>query len=730
LYQDYQYFLSCEMTVASQVAFDAVDLQDLIDKIESIGNLDTITKSCKIISATSDVVSAGVEVVKNTDKLLEDLAAFDTKHTSYITAHDEFLKAIQDLQDTMMTEMENDPTLYYPGVITPTPTPAPGTTSIFENDNVKNKVTELDKKILAYQTAIDSLASNVGDIKSAIGDILGSLSTMKEKNDTLKDLSKEKGDKLAKTVTDSSSIFDTIITQFAGAFSTFNKDTYINDMDKNVLDLQAQSLKLQNFDVQSITADTSIKYANEFPEISNINVPNKDLLETAKQKAGDLLGGSDNGQSIMTIINNMVDTLKGMFSLTGLYDGNLSATLDTNYLKSLNTSTGSDTGSAQHILESIKAMLDASTSFTKALGNWNLLGALIAVVDAINAVLDFFKAIISWFTGVCARIVELVDGGANGFYESLLLCGYCVYDFPNRTSYDASSTGGLTKSALTGYSYSDIATATKINDYTDPTSNKDNPYPQLSALIGLLKTLGDDKSAKDRTFCGAELEYILIGSQSEIVNQSGTFMFIYLLRLVLDILQIATNEEVAAMASSATVGAPVVYALEIIAEPLCDTIILVNGGDSYLIKSFVYLTPTGALQLVDDLFKAAKIGDDLKEKILKSANPDSKPTSPVGGKTDDAKKMSFFKMDYKDHVLFMLMFTVPEDDALLPRIQHLIQMESASHYTAESSGFDFDLKKSYVYLKFNMVATLNPLFSVGTLSKTGYSYKNTVYRGY
>jgi len=724
-----------ELTVSSEVVADGLDLTELIATLEKIGDLEAIKKSFDAISATAKVASAAADLVKNVNDILVALADFGTKYSTYISTHDEFLTAALDLQATIKVEMEADPNLCYPGEMTPTPsasptdptpTPASAKTSVYDNPNVIAKITILDQKTTVYQTACDVLSVNVDGIKSGLEKIVENLNTMQEKIDKLTELTEEDSSSETAAVSASAGastgIYQLMFDNFEKAFVDYGSAATIDGLEQNVTDLKETSLNLGNFDVKTITHETtSTDIEAIYAVLADIGVPDAELLNTALTAADSILGGEDGGDSIVTIIENMVNSINGLFEIDVFYDGSLDANINTDYMSSLNAATGSAPSSAQQVLDSIKTMLDASDEFKNALDSWDLLTALKAIVTALDAVVMFFNAITSWFEGICSRIYELVTGGANGFYESMLVCGYCAYDFPNRTNYKNKGTGGLDDKALTGYSYSDIAAA--------ESSSGAGYGGDLNALIDLLKNLDEDTS-EDRTFCGAELEYILVGSQSEIVNQASTFVYLYLLRIILNIIPIVKSPEVAEMGAAATVGAPLVYVLEFIAEPLCDTIILANGGDSYLVKSKVYLTPTGALKLVEDLMAVTEISAALQEKILKSGQSDAKPGDKTGGTMDDFFKDGLFKLDYKDHILFMLMFTCPQEEALLPRVQQLIQMEAESYYKKEAADFTFDLKKTYAYLNFNIDATLNPLFSVGNLSKTGYPYKKSIYRGY
>jgi len=87
-----------ELNVSTQIASDGLDLDKLIDTLESIGDLDKIKKSLQAISATADVASATVDLIENVDKLLTALTAYNTKYSTYVSAHDAFVTAAMDLQ--------------------------------------------------------------------------------------------------------------------------------------------------------------------------------------------------------------------------------------------------------------------------------------------------------------------------------------------------------------------------------------------------------------------------------------------------------------------------------------------------------------------------------------------------------------------------------------------------------------------------------------------------------
>ena len=222
----------------------------------------------------------------------------------------------------------------------------------------------------------------------------------------------------------------------------------------------------------------------------------------------------------------------------------------------------------------------------------------------------------------------------------------------------------------------------------------------------------------------------------------------YFLRLVLDLAPVLMSAEVEAEAAAATIGAPVVFVLIILMEPLIDNIILVNGGSESIIKDKIYLTPTGVPSLIKDLGDIT-VSKRLKNKIEstikvkknnESSNTDSEPdvsndedgntgsntgsnndNNDEGGKTgsnNDKKEklkglIAFFTGDYTEH-LWILLFLKSDQDEYLKRMQNLIQMES--NCNLKNEGYKFSIKDAYTYVRTDIDYDLNSLFSFDGLS--------------
>ena len=192
----------------------------------------------------------------------------------------------------------------------------------------------------------------------------------------------------------------------------------------------------------------------------------------------------------------------------------------------------------------------------------------------------------------------------------------------------------------------------------------------------------------DQMFRGAELEYILAGTPSELMNQSVVFIQVYFLRLLLDLVPVFTDPAVATMAASATIACWAVYLIVVFAEPLCDTVLLVNGSEEVcFIKRSCYLTPTGAGKLISALSnvvtKNAAVKDALKNSLGSKFGTNSSGFSN-----------GIMPMEYDTHCLLLLLFTTTTDD-MLRRISNIVQLESRYRCIKEGASYDFSITKAY-----------------------------------
>ena len=161
--------------------------------------------------------------------------------------------------------------------------------------------------------------------------------------------------------------------------------------------------------------------------------------------------------------------------------------------------------------------------------------------------------------------------------------------------------------------------------------------------------------------------------------------------------------------------------MEILLEPLADTVILVNGREVDFIKSEVYLTPTGLPKYIRELassinlttdqknalkdglvnaFNATVDGYDYQETLYQYEHPQrneqSQTPTAVEKALDDYKK-GLKKLGYRDYCyILMCLFTSKEKQ--LSRIGNLIQTETLYYYQKKGAAYTFDLRNSYTYV--------------------------------
>lgn len=468
------------------------------------------------------------------------------------------------------------------------------------------------------------------------------------------------------------------------------------------------------------TGDISSLYITVNTPLSSENV--KELMDNL---------GSDIAEcSLISLVKALVGFIQALFDLGCWFDPDLNAEVQ-------NSSYGSVGGLPSHknrfiySLESEFQEEDKAQSdhYKEIMGKYSSSGlntscvsdfqrTINAIIEDINTISDLkwdWKHVLSSLATLTKTVISLAGhllslsgqmGGVikNAVYERVLLAGYLGYNTANRTTYS--------KKPLTGGAYS----------------------------------LADPKSGSNKAFCGAETEYIIRGGFSERKNQEDLFNIIYVIRALCNVPVILLNAEVesiAAAAGSATfgIGTFVTYVLYILAEPFIDAMILVNGEDIPIVKSIVYLTPSGVVPMINKFYsltlnesqknaaykqviKVMKAGsskdDHFAEDYADAVSAFGPGTGPTGDKNTD-KIINSFTLDYTKMLILIMLFLNTED--MLDRLSDVIQMEAALNM----EGFDLD--KSYTYLRASGSFSSNEFIRLSDRDELN-STKRIVYRGY
>ena len=472
------------------------------------------------------------------------------------------------------------------------------------------------------------------------------------------------------------------------------------------------------------------------------------------------LKGSDDGIDIAT---ELKDLLYQILGIKILYDGSLDSNLDPSEL--INQSGVLDLGTAE-ITDSVVDLLSSIWEFLISVGDGDFLATLTALGTFLQSLVTFFKGIFDWASSRLQNLGRLLSGGES-LGKNFLLYGYGVYNMPNRTNYSDGS-------SLTGYEYSNIfemAGGTYNIGFLDGDFWH---YPKM-----------DNVEGSDKLYKGAELEYLLTGSNSEKGAQVGTFFNGFLLRLVSNLPAIASSDWI----TETSVTGPfvvVVFVILLLLESFIDMILLVNKQSVRLIKMKAYMSTTGLSDLIKELLKCdglkndtAKLIKKKTEKIMKNrgdktkeyiknkfgskpseSSEPSKPSKPSKPKEDKEKsseqtqkehsmgenqlneedddryvnpteamglkdEKGFMKLDYGEHCLILMLLGTNQDQYLM-RLQNLVQLEAKEKYKEKT---DYHLSKAYTGITATTEYQLNEFVPI-TKSTGGFKLDCTKTLGY
>ena len=509
---------------------------------------------------------------------------------------------------------------------------------------------------------------------------------------------------------------NTEITNFADRNLTSEYKTIYNALD---------TLRLYISGVSVPTSYARITLTNAYYTVTN-PVEKSDVSTIIKNIESEITNSASLG-----VIKAVVSFLKALFSISITYDYNLQGNIDES-LYSSNGGLPSKINRAEHPITSEYEKEDEAQSNTyKNLLNsfstddvYDTGGETPSVFEQMSSLISELMDNLSNFSlrklpkiaGIVKDLFGLISGSqissmlkdaAYSMGKKMLLVGYISYNTANRTTY--------TGKALTGASYN---------------------LPSISENSGYV-------------FSGAEMEYIYNGSMSEKENQESVFQSLWIERVILDIAPIVMDSTILQLATdlgSVTfgIGFVLVYAVYFLAESFVDTIILANGGEIPMAKSFVYLTPGGITKLIEAICSLS-LKEETKKKLYEDAggcinklDPKSdvsverydqyKASEKATGKKLSSKILDLFNWDYtKSSQILLLLFR--NTNTLLSRLSDIIQMEASYNANHGVATYGFNLDKSYTYLRASGNFSTNMFIKIGT--KDGLtSKKRVIYNGY
>ena len=727
-----------ESTVLTEIILEDLHLQDLLDELDKLMN---ISGMLDVLNSMSDMTTKVRELVESGEAFLEKLNSAVTQVETLKTNAAAFASAIADLCRKIK---EDGTTVDY---TTPESESASLQTvvekylvdiqTVYDSTAALiDSVTALKDTVTGLPDALEALKTDYQEAADAVAAVGDSFSNISQSSHT--GSAGEGGGDIQDVSGEATSLYQSLLDEFESALdiAAESLNSSMIDAVKSAADGFAQKLvdelgldvakrwnlaeyyrlplsddaKADLKDLLSVLPEAweDGSYDGLIQLLQEKYIPNVFYIdfEQIKYDLSKLIDGaksqfvSDAQDSVGEILSNLVNTITSLFRLDVFYDGSLNAYLDDATISTLLSDSGYRGGEEENpyvnLLNAISSMIGAVNTFVDSIGSLNFFGMIDGIAKLINSIKETVTAIVNLTAKTVEKIGELVCWVANGqwekFGELLLMAGYMTHNLPNRTLADrkeVSLNGGiayqtiLEGQTLTGFPYANIQT---------PAKQLEGGLADISALAGFLERT--QTGGTDQMFRGAELEYILAGTPSEVMNQAVVFMQIYFLRLLLDLVPVFTDPAVTMMASSATIACWAVYLIVAFAEPLCDTVLLVNASDQVcFVKRSCYLTPTGVdnflTALADVISKSDAIKDSAKDTMSQAIS------GKLGAKAPNVQFMDgVLKSGYDTHCLILLMFTTTTDD-MLRRLANIVQLEANYHYTQSDTPYTFDIARAY-----------------------------------
>ena len=568
-----------------------------------------------------------------------------------------------------------------------------------DKDKLEKEIKKLEKDKDANKEKIETANDRLKKTKSEIDDIKAKI---KNKSTALKD-----AQKLQEEIIDGSSdlfskTYDTLASRAAAALQEIK--SYLNDSSRFNVDDIKSSTSISNTQISIYKTETYYKdITNTFATESIIN-QFKDQINTK-------LSG---GKGIREKIKAIISTIQEMIKASGIYNPKLKAMVSSDA-----TITNSE---LDNVLSHLAKFMDAISD----LGGFDFWNYIKKIYDVLHEGKEFIKSVIRYagelFENLRESFLDIAEGRIG---ERALLAQYAVMSCPDRTTYDSESC------KITGMKYSKAA-------LKEPSNDPLSIIGGISDVINLYKTYLNE-SGTDTVFSGAELEYILFGSRSEIVNQVGAFFQIFVLRLLCNIPGVLTNgfiDTLAGAFSWSVVGPVIIYLVYILEEAYTDTTLLVAGADVPLVKLScdIYLTPEGIGDLISTV-ASVSISTATKDKLIEHGKTiigkDVYPSEAKVKKSTAKKIISLFDFDYTSY-MFLFIMLENSSETTMKRLQNLMQLETNEYYKLKGYEIErFKLEKAYTYLDVNASATFSPILPLEPVSQSAFKRISTIQsRGY
>ena len=355
-------------------------------------------------------------------------------------------------------------------------------------------------------------------------------------------------------------------------------------------------------------------------------------------------------------------------------------------------------------------------------GSLNPLHALRVVASAIKGVLECILDFVKIFTGG-------IEAWVKAIYQKLYAAVYASEMFPNRVT-DLDSDSRMNGSDFFTWS-----------DYKDDS----------------------------KCFVQAEAEYIFIGSNDELLNQTLTFSSMLMIRLLCNIPALLNDSQfmeiLEGLASIPIVGwivDVILFIAMLVAEAYLDMIFMIYGKSTVdIIKTTGYLSLDGEgiddmkdrikdirKEMTTNIEEMAKKYADEKAKATESSKkseesskeePDKKEESgetstemTVESKKEDNKNNELLEWGYQEHLTMMFTLFIPKRE-IYRRCATLIETDLRQKKAKSGDGEDFALSEMPTYIRVETESAYTPLLPIPVipgLNDNGIRIETMHYSGY
>lgn len=733
----------CTLNAPTKLATNFLNLSDLISKLEDIAN---VGKYFDIIGSGAGAVDASITLAESAEELKDIADDLDELKTSYDSKYTAFESSVSSLAAALSVERPEDESA-----------------AIAYDINISNLRAQVDSKKGEYKEIIDDVAEKLGEYKDKMKECSEAMESIQDELESASSTALELVSEKAKKEEELEKIDEKIATMEKNGENTSAPALYTTALEeKTRIESELSELAVEEgmadathdgltnvtggweesfgsysdekmgekikgfgnlstlvngFSSDSVEATTvldSEKYYN--PKLTGY-ISSEDIDDYLESQAEEMQSGS-----LSELIDGIIAFFDSLFDLQLFYDPDLSGYIDVSYYNKTFGGLpggGAAEGGVLAVITDISNMMSSAANFSKDLVTLKWLDALKEIKNFIESVVSLGKDLLKLATDMARNIYDLFTS-----YDRLYYSTYTTFNLPCRTD----DIPGFT--TMTGY---------EMTEDSLPSKMKTTSVTMIDDLIVLVNQIRAAASGtgSDYTFCGAELEYVLFGSNSEVGNQLYAFVALYILRLILNIPAILLNSEVQSMAASSTLAYPVVILLEILVEPLIDTILLVNGASIDIYKTKIYLTPTGIIEVIEELFSIIDLTSEQKESIGKEVKDgfgvvkddydyQQKLKEKSGKKPRETPDL--FEFDYREYCFIILLLTVTKEQQMA-RLSNLIQMETLNYYKSTGASYTFDLRNAYSFVSTETDASVKQILP-SLADSSLFNVKRNQHRGY